>query len=272
MVTVLHLSDPHFGTEREAVLQALLRHVQQDRPEVLILSGDITQRARRRQFRQARLFVDSLGIASCLAIPGNHDIPLFNLAARVLHPYANYCREFGADLEPELETDTLLVLTVNTTRPHRHKDGEVSLRQIERVTQRLRAARTEQLRIVVTHQPVAVLRQPDAINLLHGHEEAAQRWTEAGADLLLGGHIHFPYILDLREQHPALSRHCRVLQAGTALSSRVRAEADNSFNVIRHNVIHQKGRQVVHVERWDYVEHLRQFQRVLAQELPLSRP
>lgn len=140
MVLLAQISDPHFGTERPDVVEALVRLMHEHAPTVVVLSGDITQRARRRQFRAARTFVDRLGAAVALAIPGNHDIPLFNLPARLLAPYANYCRAFGKDLEPYFESKELLVLALNATRWYRHKDGEVSREQIERVAQRLQQA------------------------------------------------------------------------------------------------------------------------------------
>ncbi|WP_414707457.1 metallophosphoesterase family protein, partial [Rhodoferax sp. UBA5149] len=111
-------------------------------------SGDITQRARPGQFRDARAFIDRLG-APVLAIPGNHDIPLLNPGARLFHPYARHCNAFGDALEPVHSSPDLLVLCVNTTRWYRHKDGEVSSRQIDRVARRLASADPKQLRVVV---------------------------------------------------------------------------------------------------------------------------
>src|SRR5690606_30970075 len=152
------------------VVDALLAFAQDLRPDAIVLSGDITQRARGAQFDAARRFVDALPPAPRLVLPGNHDIPLFNLPARLFAPYRGHRRVFGRELEPSIETDALLVLGVNTTRPWRHTDGEVSTRQIERVAQRLQRAAPSQLRIVVTHQPVDVPNQRDAHNLLHGRE------------------------------------------------------------------------------------------------------
>lgn len=266
MSVILHISDPHFGTERAMVMEALLQLRREQAPDLLILSGDITQRARRRQFRLARVYVNRLNVANTLTLPGNHDIPMFNLAARVFYPYANYCREFGPNLEPAFESERLLVLAVNTTRPYRRKDGEVSTQQIERIARRLGAARPQQLRIVVTHQPVAVLRDRDADNLLHAHERAARAWVRAGADLILGGHIHLPYIAPLHEQLPDLSRRAWVVQAGTAISRRIRHEADNSINLIRYQ---EAGR--VSIERWDYSEGQQRFGLIHCEALTLSR-
>lgn len=245
MTLLLHLSDPHFGTEQPAVMAALVRLAQQLRPDLLVLTGDITQRARRQQFLAARAFLDCLG-APVLAIPGNHDIPLFNPGLRLFRPYAHYREAFGEDLEPVHSTAGLLVLGVNTTRWWRHKNGEVSAAQIDRVARRLATATPAQLRVVVVHQPVAVLLPAEAHNLLRGSATALPRWAAAGVDLVLGGHIHLPYVTLL----PALTRPVWAVQAGTAVSWRVRDGVPNSVNLLRWGPDAPAGH--CRVERWDH--------------------
>lgn len=252
MSLLLHISDTHFGTEDGPVAAALRRLAGALAPDVLVLSGDITQRARRAQFAAARVFCDSLGIARLLALPGNHDIPLFNLAARALDPYGGYRAAFGADLEPELEGDDLLLLGVNTTRPARHKDGEVSAAQVARVVRRLERAQGRQLRVVVTHQPACVTRPEDEPDRLHGGHEALRAWSAAGADLVLGGHIHLPYLADARAFVPDLPRALFCVQAGTAVSRRVRHGSPNSVNVLRWAAPPPGESRTCRVERWDY--------------------
>jgi len=251
MNSVIQLSDPHFGTELPFVASALKRLVESLSPDVLILSGDITQRAKPGQFSAARRFLDELGIGNQLVIPGNHDIPLFNLATRIFAPYSRFRRAFGKELEPVHSSEHLLIITLNTTRRYRHVDGEVSARQINRVESLLEHATNSQLRIVVTHQPVSVLRAEDKIDLLHGHAEAINRWAAAGADLILGGHIHLPYLSDLHMQYPGLPRKAWAIQAGTCISSRLRHEAGNSVNLIRYKGV-SDGRRHCDIERWDY--------------------
>lgn len=269
MTVLLQISDTHFGTEQPPVVEALVRLAREQAPDLVVLSGDITQRARRKQFRAARAFVDRLGVAALLAIPGNHDIPLFNVAARLFYPYANYSREFGIELEPVFESDQLLVITLNTTRFYRHTDGEVSIEQIERVAQRLEQAVPTQLRIVVTHQPVAVTRAQDETNLLHGRLQAIQRWAQAGADLILGGHIHLPYVLALHQQVTELPHRLWAIQAGTAVSSRVRHEVGNSVNLIRYYGQAAQRREAV-IERWDYVKSEQNFRAVEIKNLDID--
>tara|TARA_R110000764_G_scaffold71545_3_gene147320 strand:- start:499 stop:1305 length:807 start_codon:yes stop_codon:yes gene_type:complete len=247
MTCLLHISDPHFGTEQTKVPAALLRLAQQQQPDHILLSGDITQRARRNQFAAARAFVERLP-APVLTVPGNHDIPLFNLLARWLHPYRNYAREFGSDLEPVLDSEQLLVVGVNSTKPARHKNGEVTQAQIQRVAERLQQARPGQLRIVMQHHPVRAIEESDQSNLLIGRAQAIPEWVDAGLDLLLAGHIHLPYIRPLSGRHSP--RQGWTAQAGTALSQRVRGSIPNSLNLIRHQC--NNGLHECSVERWDY--------------------
>lgn len=249
MSVLLQISDPHFGTEQPLVMEALLSLAQAEQPEVIVWSGDITQRARRAQFEAARRFADRLPSPHRLVIPGNHDIPLFNLPARLLWPYANFQRAFGRTLEPCLSTPNWLVIGVNTTRPWRHKNGEVSNRQIDRVAARLREATPGQVRVVVVHQPVCVTLDKDDENLLRGAPEALSRWGAAGVDLILGGHIHLPYVVEQAGGVAVGRRPFWVVQAGTALSTRVRGGQANSVNLIRQPA--QPG-QAVSIERWDF--------------------
>ncbi|HQV09183.1 MAG TPA: metallophosphoesterase [Thauera sp.] len=266
MSILLHIADTHFGTERPAVVEALIALAAQQRPDLVVLAGDITQRARPAQFRAAKAFVARLG-APVLAVPGNHDIALFDLWARLRRPYARYARVFGAELEPVHSSPDLLVVGVNTTRAWRHKNGEVSAAQIDRVAGLLAAASPRQLRVVVVHQPAAVTRAGDRANLLRGHDAALQAWSVAGADLVLGGHIHLPYTLAPQ----GLARRLWVLQAGTAVSSRTRAEAPNSINIVRwgeasgaHDDPARIGATAwgsCLIERWDFAEHEQVFVR-----------
>lgn len=250
MSVLLHLSDTHFGTELPDVAAALLRLARAIKPDIAVLSGDVTQRARRGQFADARRFVDALAAPATLVIPGNHDIPLFNLAARMFYPYANYRDAFGQELAPQFCSEDLLVIGVNTTRPWRHKDGEVSAVQIDHVAQRLQKATPRQLRIVVVHQPLLVIRNSDRANLLHGFRHAAKIWGAAGTDLILSGHIHLPYVRTLHEPSSPPLRPAWAVSAGTAISRRVREGRPNSVNLIRYDPKHFPRTCVI--ERLDF--------------------
>ncbi|CAM4377032.1 Calcineurin-like phosphoesterase domain-containing protein [Bordetella tumbae] len=315
MTRILHLSDTHFGTEREPVLQALLRLAGEWQPDLVLLSGDITQRARHGQFAAARRFVQALQ-RPVLAVPGNHDIPLFNVLARWLNPYGGYRRAMGPVLEPAVEMPGLLAIGVNSTRPGRHKNGQVDRRQVDRVVQRLKKSSADCLRIVVLHHPVRAAVESDQRNLLIGREWAVPAWIEAGVDLILGGHIHLPYVLpasELSVAAPGLAadsipanaldamntpaqweaaeaasaaranasssaevsgaadagRRAWVVQAGTAVSRRVRGGISNSINLIEHEV--RQGQHQCVIQRWDYMADLQAFACATSQTLGWRR-
>jgi 3',5'-cyclic AMP phosphodiesterase CpdA len=266
MSVLLQISDTHFGTEQPDVVEAVVALAAQQRPDVVVLSGDITQRAQPAEFRAAKAFVSRLG-APVLTIPGNHDIALYDIVSRLTHPYARYAAVFGDDLEPVHSAEDLLVVCVNTTRRLRHKNGEVSEEQIDRVARLLTAATPQQLRVVVVHQPVAVTLDSDQTNLLRGRDAATQAWAAAGADLVMGGHIHLPYTLPLE----GLARRLWAVQAGTAVSSRTRKGAPNSVNLLRWGVASgaSTGQAQTQtepgdcclIEQWDYAQADRAFVR-----------
>ncbi len=277
MTAALHISDPHFGTQQGPVTDALRELIALRTPEVVLLGGDITQRARRAQFRDARRYMDSLGIPF-IAVPGNHDIPLYNVFARVLSPYGNYRRYFGADREPCYDSDTLLVVGLDSTRRYRHKHGEISARQVERVAERLRRARPGQLRVVMLHHPLVAAVESDRSNLARGRERAMAAWVEAGVDILLGGHIHLPYVTAVvpGQARPARTEVPRgqapqawAVQAGTAVSHRVRGGVPNSVNVLVWQPAGD-GPRLCRVERWDFQAERGRFEPAAEHELMLG--
>ncbi len=263
MTVILHISDLHLGTEQEPVVRALRRLTAELRPELLVVSGDITQRARSTQFARAAELVRQLSVPHVLTIAGNHDLPLFNLPARALTPYAGYSRFFGDQLEPRFEADDCLVLAVKTTRRYRHVQGELSAEQRERVAAELRRASPRQLRVVVLHQPIAVPRASEEHNVVRGRDAAMPAWADAGADLILSGHIHLPFIMPLHEWF-TLARPLWAVSAGTAISSRIRHEAGNSLNIIRTQATSPRA---CVVEQWDYIPASAEFRSVAERRL-----
>jgi 3',5'-cyclic AMP phosphodiesterase CpdA len=270
MSVLLHISDTHFGTEQPPVVAALEELARERLPDVLVFSGDITQRARREQFAAGRRLCERLGIARMLVLPGNHDIPLLDMLSRAVRPYRNYLEAFGPRLETMLQTDDFLVVGVNTTRAGRHKNGEVSADQVDRVARDLQVARPRQLRIVVTHQPADVIRPEDEHDRLRGAEAALQAWSRAGADLVLGGHIHLPYVMDLRARPQPTPRPMWCVQAGTAVSSRLRHGTCNSVNLIHWNAVPAGQPRSCAVERCDYQPKTGWFETAKMERLALG--
>lgn len=233
---IAHLSDPHFGTEVPAVVTALQAALSELRPDMIVVSGDITQRARAAQFAAAAAFIDSLPPVPKLLVPGNHDLPLFNLPLRLLLPDHGYRSAFGAT-EQERIAGRVSVIGFDATLRLRHTRG--SLRP-EHVRLRMAAsadpanpADPSRWRIAVVHQPLHTLLDEDRDECLIGAAAIADALAGCGADLVLSGHVHMPLLADTRAIFAGLPRHFVLSGAGTAVSWRTRPGAPNSFNLLQ---------------------------------------
>lgn len=232
MKTLVHLSDLHFGRINPSLVEPLRRAIASLKPDVVAISGDLTQRARRAQFAAARAFIDSLQ-AKTLVVPGNHDIPVFDLLERFAAPLDRYRRYISRDLEPEYVDDEMIVIGVNTARVFviPHSDGRISGHQVDRLVRRLSAAPPSQLRIIVTHHPFDVPPGVHERRLLGGCSVAMGQLAAANADLFLSGHLHISHVSHVADRYRACGHSGLIVQAGT-VSMRGRGEAP-SFNVLR---------------------------------------
>jgi 3',5'-cyclic AMP phosphodiesterase CpdA len=262
VTTVAHISDPHFGTVDVTVREALLRALREDAVDLIVLTGDITQRARSRQFREAREFLDALSPKPWIAIPGNHDIPLFDIFTRVFHPYRLFRRFISQELEPIVVGEGFAIVCFNATRRTRHKNGVLSERAVTKSANRL-SRLSAPFKVVATHQPLAVTLETEVHNRARGADAALRHWIDAGADLFIGGHIHLPYCMTV--QPPGGSRAAVVLQAGTSVSLRVRHGVPNSYNrLVFAQTIGSERR--MRLERCDYDAATRNFTTTRAYE------
>lgn len=259
---IVQLSDLHFGTEVEAVVSALLVRLTQLQPDLLLLSGDLTQRARRREFARCRRFLQQLPEVPILAVPGNHDLPLYNIWHRFRAPYAGFRRVFGHELAPCFESESMLVVGVNTTDPRRHVDGAFEPAAIEQVAQRL-ATSSAPLKLVVGHHPMDAVLVSDEQNIARQAGAAVRAWAAAGMQLYLAGHIHFPFFAPLNRRYPGVPDDIWTLQAGTAISRRTRDGKPNSFNMI------EREQQQLALTRWDYQAPRGAFEQAEQVQLPL---
>lgn len=229
MTRIAHLSDTHFGTQVPPVAQALLDCLERLAPDLVVVSGDITQRARKQEFTAAADYFRRLP-APMLVLPGNHDIPLFDLASRFLHPYREFDRAFGAR-SGIWAGEGVAVLGCDTTLPTRHTRGRLDIAQLERLV----AAVPDEpgsMRIAAVHQPLHAAWLQDRDEILLNAEEAAAALARTGIDVVLSGHVHVPVVCTTREVFPRLRRHFVLAGAGTAVSRRTRPAAPNSFNLL----------------------------------------
>ena len=229
MRTIVQISDLHFGAILEPTLDPLIAHITSLRPDLTIVSGDLTQRAKEEQFERARTYVARLPTPRMI-IPGNHDVPLYDVFRRFLSPLGRYTSLITDDLSPTFVDDEVAIVGINTARSLVFKGGGISDAQIEKS-----AAMFEQLppnvaRIVVTHHPWAIPDGLSGVEILDGADKAMVRFEACDVDLFLAGHLHLVHVASaasFRSGYKAM-----LLQAGTATSSRARGEP-NSFFVIR---------------------------------------
>lgn len=230
MRTLVHLSDLHTGRLDPHVLEALAPTIRSIAPDLVVISGDLTQRATIDQFREARAFLDALD-APRLVIPGNHDVPLWNAAARFLAPLERYKRFITADLSPVFQDAEMIVAGVNTARSLAWGEGRISRRQVEDTLARLAAAPSSLTRIVVTHHPFDLPPGVHHKRLLGRAPMAMARFATAGADLFLSGHLHLSHVSHSAERYRIAGHSALIVQAGT-VSMRGRGE-EPSFNILR---------------------------------------
>jgi 3',5'-cyclic AMP phosphodiesterase CpdA len=233
MTRILHLSDLHFGAHDERLVEAVVWKADKLKPDLIVISGDFTQRARTEQFREACVFLEELRDQGheVLGVPGNHDVPLYDVLRRFLSPLARYRRFIDETLCPFVELPGVAVLGINTARSLTFKDGRINREQVDFIRETFARTPSEAFRVVVTHHPLFALRVGEEVERAIGRQELALDAVEdVGVDMLLAGHNHHASSQDASELVTRAGG-VLVVQAGTATSTRVR-EQEQSFNTI----------------------------------------
>jgi 3',5'-cyclic AMP phosphodiesterase CpdA len=233
MARLVHLSDLHFGAHDERLVDAVAGRVDDLKPDLVVISGDFTQRARTEQFKEACRFLERLQHAGheVLGVPGNHDVPLYDVLRRFLSPLARYRRFIDENLCPFVELPGIAILGVNTARSLTFKDGRINREQVAFIREIFSRTPSDAFRVLVTHHPMFALQVGEEMTRAIGRQDLAlDAIQEAGVDMLLAGHNHHA------STHSASDLVTRaggalVVQAGTATSTRVR-EQKQSFNTI----------------------------------------
>ena len=249
MARLVHLSDLHFGAHDERLVAAVRDRIDREQPDLVVISGDFTQRARTEQFEQACEFLGQLRDAGheVLAIPGNHDVPLYDVFRRFLSPLTRYKRFVDESLCPYHELPGVAVLGINTARSFTFSDGRISHEQMDFIRETFERTDQSIFRVLVTHHPLFALPVgdgPEVGKAVGRHDLALDAVADAGVDMLLAGHNHRASVQDARDLVTRAGS-ALVVQAGTATSVRLRDE-EQSFNRIEID----GDKVTVTIERW----------------------
>ena len=230
MRTLIHLSDLHFGRVDPAILAPLVRFIGEVKPDLVAVSGDLTQRARTEEFTAAREFLAAIPFPQ-IVVPGNHDVPLHNLVSRFARTLDRYMRYITSDLQPVFVDSEIAAAGVNTARALTWKDGRISRWQLEKLRATLEAVPPDRTKIVVTHHPFDL--PAGASGRVVGRSRLAMKTlADCRVDLLLAGHFHIADTSQTAKRYKMPGYSGIIVSSGTSTSTRGRGQP-NSFNLIQ---------------------------------------
>ncbi|NNM06009.1 MAG: 3',5'-cyclic-nucleotide phosphodiesterase [Gemmatimonadetes bacterium] len=238
MLTILHGSDLHFGRPfDEAVARVFRETIRGISPDLLVLSGDFTQRAKVREYRLAREFLDSLPDVPTVVTPGNHDVPLYRVWERVFAPLRNYRQFLSEELDTVTRVEGAVVVSLNSTAPLRAVvNGHLTDPQLLFAAEALKDARPTDLRVLVFHHHLAPAPDYESDQVLKGYQRCIRAFEKMKVDLILGGHLHRSFTANTQDVIPGKRKDGGIVIAhsGTTTSTRGRARErnKNTLNLI----------------------------------------
>ena len=254
MLTLLHISDLHFGPPYLPQVGAALQQIAPTlHPSAIVVSGDLTQRAKRGQFQQARDFLDRLPQVPLIVVPGNHDVPLYRVRERLLEPHKHYLALICDQLDTVHHLDGAVIVALDSTDPHQAiTNGRIRQDQLDFCTRSFAEVPDEATKIVVAHHHFAPAPDYERDRTMRNARRAVNRFVDLGVDLILGGHLHRAYIGNTLDVSPGRHRDRGIIivQSGTTTSRRGRAREreKNSFNLI------QVGPSMLYVTHYMYFD------------------
>lgn len=239
MITIIHGSDLHFGKPHDpAASETFLETIHELAPDLLVLSGDFTQRAKVQEYEAARAWLDRLPDIPTVVTPGNHDVPLYRVWERLRRPFENYQRWIHPELDVVTSVPGVTAISLNSAAPRRAiVNGRIDRHQIEFAREAFLRADPADLKVVVAHHHLAPAPDYEGDKPLPGAREILDAFEAMGVDMVLGGHLHRAYIGNSLDVYPGedRSRGVIIVQSGTTTSRRGRARerAKTTFNLIR---------------------------------------
>ena len=239
MLTIVHASDIHFGAPfRADVAEAFLEAAHRVEPDVVVISGDLTQRAKVHEFEAAAAFLERLPAVPRIVVPGNHDVPLYRVWERLTAPHRNYRRLIDDRLDTVTRVPGATFVGLDSTAPHTAiVNGRIRARQVGFARAEFARTPATDLRVVVAHHHFAPAPDYEGDRSMPRARDVLDDFTDMGVELILGGHLHRAYIGDSLDVSTGRrpDRGVVIVQSGTTTSARGRARerAKNSFNVLR---------------------------------------